>query len=86
MPISDESRRHLESFFVTEEEFVKLVMDRDLPDGRFIALLENKVVFDECTNPPHGEVIGEVIEQISLQDKAAGRLLISGTGNRITLF
>jgi len=70
---------------VTEEEFTKLVVDRELEDGRYISLLDNKIVFDECTDPPHGEIIIEIITQICIQDRAAGSLFIAGTGNRIDL-
>jgi len=84
-PIADESRRRLESFKVTENDFVELVIDRELADGRFIALEDNRIIFDEYTKPPHGEIIAEVIEQIGAQDRAGGRLLMGGTGNRIAL-
>lgn len=83
--IPHDCRRRLESFSVTEEDFIQLVIKNELTDGQFIELLDNKVIFDEYTKPPHGEIIGEVIEQIGIQDRAGGRLLMSGTGNRITL-
>jgi hypothetical protein len=84
-PISEEARQQLESFNVTEEEFTQLVVDRELEDGRYISLLDNKIVFDECTKSPHGEIIMEIGAQIGLQDRAAGSLFIAGTGNRIAL-
>ena len=70
---------------MTEEEFTQLVVDRELEDGRFISLLDNKIVFDEWTNSPHGAIIMEISAQISLQDRAAGSLFIAGTGDRITI-
>jgi hypothetical protein len=84
-PISEEARKQLESFNVTDEEFTELVVDRELEDGRYISLLDNKIIFDECTNSPHGEIIMEIGAQIGLQDRAAGSLFIAGTGNHITL-
>jgi len=71
---------------VTEEEFTQLVVDRELEGGRYIALWDNKIVFDECTNPPHGEIIMEIGTKISLIDRGAGSLFIAGTGNRINSF
>lgn len=71
---------------MTEEEFTQLVVDRELEGGRYISLSNNKIVFDECTNPPHGEIIMEIGTQISLQDRGAGCLFIAGTGNRINSF
>ena len=84
-PISEEAREHLESFYVTEDEFTQLVVDKELEDWRYISLLDNKIVFDECTNPRQGEIITEITAQIRDQDRAAGSLFIGGTGNRITL-
>jgi hypothetical protein len=71
---------------VTDEEFTELVVDRELEDGRYISLLDNKIVFDECTKFPHREIIMEIGAQISLQDRAAGSFFIAGTGNRITIY
>jgi hypothetical protein len=70
---------------VTEEEFIQLVVDRELEDGRYISWLDIKIVFDECTKSPHGEIIMEIGEQICLQDRAAGDLFVAGTGNCIIL-
>jgi hypothetical protein len=84
-PISEEVRKQLHSFPVTDEEFTELVVDKELENGRYISLLDNKIVFDECTESPHGEIIMEIAAQIGIQDRAAGSLFIAGTGNRITL-
>ena len=62
-----------------------MVVDRELEDGRFISLSDNKIVFDEWTNSPHGAIIMEIGTQISLQDRAAGSLFIAGTGDHITI-
>jgi hypothetical protein len=85
-PISEEARKQLESFNVTDDEFTELVVDSELEGGRYISLLDNKIVFDEYTNSPHGEIIMEIVLQIFLQDRAAGSLFIAGTGNRITFY
>lgn len=71
---------------MTEEEFTQLVVDGELEGGRYISLSDNKIVFDECTDPPHGELIMEIDTQIGLQDRAAGSLFIAGTGNPINFF
>ena len=68
---------------MTDEEFTELVVERELR-RRYISLLDNKIVFDECTKSPHGEIIMEIGAQIGLQDRAAGSLFIARTGNRIT--
>lgn len=85
-PIPAELRHRLESIYVTEDEFIKLVVDRECPDGRYISLVDNKIVLDECTNPPHGALIFAIASQIGSQDAAGGHLLIGGTGDRITPF
>ena len=84
-PISADARTHLDSFIVSEDEFVKIVVESELADSRFISLEDNKIKFDEHTIPPHGEIITEIQTQIGMQDRAGGSLFIGGTGNRITL-
>jgi hypothetical protein len=37
---------------VTDEEFTELVVDREVEDGRYISLLDNIIVFDECMKCP----------------------------------
>ena len=70
---------------MTDEEFTKLIVDRKLQERIYISLLDNKIVFDEYTKSPHGEIIMKVDAPISLQDRATGSLFIARIGNCITL-
>ena len=63
-----------------------MVIDKELEYSRFIYLEDNKIIFDELTDPPHGEIISEVTIQIGTQDRAGGDLFNAGTGNRMFLF
>ena len=50
-----------------------------MPKSRYIYLDQGKIKFDECTKPPHAEVIAEVLFQIISQDRPF-RLFDGGTG------
>ena len=84
--IPSDARSRLDSFRVSGDEFARMVIDEELEYSRFIYLKDNKIIFDQCTDPPHGEIIGEVTIQIGMQDRAAGGLFSAGTGNRASLF
>jgi hypothetical protein len=50
-------------------------------------LEDNKIIFDECTDPPHAEIIGNVMSQITMQDwPASAGEFVSGSSNRASLF
>ena len=85
LPIPSNARQHLDSFHVSADEFSRMVIDTEFEHSRFISLEDNKIIFDECTDLPHGEIIGEVIIQIGMQDRASGRMFLVGTGNRTNL-
>ena len=63
-----------------------MVIDKELEYSRFIYLEDNRIIFDELRDPPHGEIINEVSIQIGMQDRAGGDLFSGGTGNRMSLF
>ena len=76
-PIPMDARQKLEEFQLTSDDFYRLVTARELPKARFIYLDQGKIRFDECTLPPHGQVIVEIVVQIALQDRPFG--LFDGT-------
>jgi hypothetical protein len=75
---------HLEKFTLSSDEYYALVTKRELDCGRFIFLDEGKIRFDHVTLSPHGEIIGEVSQQIAVQDRPH-RLFFSGTGNSMSI-
>jgi hypothetical protein len=83
--IPGDARERLDSFRVSGDEFSRMVVDKELEHSRFIYLEDNKIIFDECTDPPHGEIIIEVMMQIGMQDRAWGNLFSAGTGNRMSV-
>lgn len=85
-PIPEDARRQLAKYTVSSDEFARLVIEPELEKGRFISLHNGHIEFDECTLPPHGEIISEVMWQIESQDRLGGDLFLGGTGNRISLF
>lgn len=84
--IPDDARERLDSFRVSGDEFAHMVIDKELEYSRFIYLEDNRIIFDELRDPPHGEIINEVSIQIGMQDRAGGDLFSGGTGNRMSLF
>jgi hypothetical protein len=84
--IRDEDYNLLQRFKVSEDEFVKLVVNPELPGSQAIYLENNRIIFNEIPNDPYGQVIIEINNQIYTQDSAAGEYLICGTGNRTTIF
>jgi hypothetical protein len=64
-----------------------MVIAKELEYSRFIYLEDNKIIFDECTDPPHAEIICNMVSQtLKMQDWPAGELFVSGSGNRASLF
>ena len=78
-PIPTAARERLEEFTLDSDQFRRLVTARELPKSRYIYLDEGKIKFDEWTQPPHAEVIVEVLVQIAMQDRPF-RLFDGGTG------
>ena len=74
----------LSNMFITSEEFLRLVVCKELTKGRYVYLKDGRIGFNEFTIPPHGEVIGEVLLQIGIQDRQFG-LFESGSGNGRTI-
>jgi hypothetical protein len=78
-PIPPVAREKLDEFLLDSDQFYRLITARELPKARFIYLDEGKIKFDEWTQPPHAEVIIEVVEQIAMQNRPF-RLFDGGTG------
>ena len=78
-PIPTAARERLEEFTLDSHQFYRLVTTRETAKSRYIYLDEGKIKFDEWTQPPHAEVIGEVLEQIGMQNRPF-RLFGGGTG------
>lgn len=78
-PIPHEARRKLEEFEVECDEFYRLVTAREFPKSRYIYLDDWKIKFDLYTQPPHGEVIMEIADQIAVQNRPF-KLFYAGTG------
>ena len=76
------ARERLEEFTLDSDQFHHLVTARELPKSRYIYLDEGKIKFDEWTQPPHAEVIGEVLVQVAMQDRPF-RLFDCGTGGGV---
>ena len=74
----------LSEFTLSTEQFYALVIEKELPKGRFIYLENGQIKFDEWTMPPHAEIIGEVMAQISRQDVM--HLWESGSGGSTYVF
>jgi hypothetical protein len=76
----------LQSLYVSQTQFIKLVVDPELPGSQGIYLQDNHILFKKPQKDPHGQIIGDVIYQISNQDVTMGKYLMGGTGNRIIIF
>ena len=72
------ARHTLDAFTLTSNQYYRLITDRELAHGQFISLDYGKLIFDEYTLPPHGEVIMEISEQISIQNRP--KLFQASTG------
>jgi hypothetical protein len=86
LPIPNEARQYLDTFHVSADEFCHMVVEKELPHSRFIYLEDNKIIFDECTGAPRGEIICEMIYQIGAQDRSNGEIFIASSGNRTSLY
>jgi len=76
--IPETARHTLDAFTLTSDQYYSLITDRELPRGQFISLDNGKLIFNEYTLPPHGEVIMEIGEQISIQNRP--KLFQASTG------
>lgn len=71
----------MESYEVTAEEFEKLITNRQFQC--YTALIDDKINFDELPGPPHGEIIGEMIQLLGrqLNDPNRVKILITASDN-----
>lgn len=74
--IPDEIMAKLSEFDVDAKTFQQLVT---IKEAKFIYLEDGRICFDELTLPPHGEIIGEVLDQINSQN--VPKIFRGGTGN-----
>jgi hypothetical protein len=80
-PIPPPLMSKLDSFVVDSETFLRMTRVKELNSGRYIFLEDGKIKFYTYTQPPHAEIIGRVLRQISRQDVAD--LFIDGSGGGI---
>jgi hypothetical protein len=83
-PIPTSLLAKLDSFAVDSDTFLRMTRVKELNGGRYIYLEDGKIKFFTFTQPPHAEVIGRVLRQISRQDTAD--LFIDGSGGGILFF
>ena len=69
-PIPTPIMAKLDSFTVDSDTFLRMARIKELNGGRYIYLEDGKIKFFTFTKPPHAEVIGRVLRQISRQDTA----------------
>jgi hypothetical protein len=83
-PIPSSLLAKLDSFAVDSDTFLRMTRVKELNSGRYIYLEDGKIKFFTFTQPPHAEVIGRVLRQISRQDTAD--LFIDGSAGGILFF
>jgi hypothetical protein len=76
--IPEDALARLEEFTIDVPTFSILVTKREMEKGRYIYLEDGKIKFDTYTQPPHAEVINDVMMQIARQNDNP-RLFIGGT-------
>lgn len=74
--VPDEIMTKLSEFIIDSKTFRHLAT---MKEAKFVYLEDGLIRFDECTLPPHGEVIVEVVKQIEAQNVPT--LFRGGTGN-----
>lgn len=77
-PIPNSLLTKLNSYTVDSDTFLALDKAKERVGARYLYLEDGKIRLDTYTQPPHAEVIGEILRQIAIQDNV--RLLISGSG------
>lgn len=77
-PIPRPIMAKLDSFTIDSDTFLGMTRIKELNRGRYIYLEDGKIKFFTFTQPPHAEVIGRVLRQISRQDTAD--LFVDGSG------
>jgi len=82
--IPENALRTLETYTLTSPEFYALVTDRELPGGNHIYLDNACIIFDTYTQPPHAEIIGNIIIQVA-SCNCNPRLFDAGTGGTVNM-
>ncbi len=83
-PIPTSILAKLDSFTVDSNTFLRMTRIKELDGGRYIYLEDGKIKFFTFTQPPHAEIIGRVLRQISRQDTAD--LFIDGSGGGMLIY
>ena len=78
LPLPRAARHRLDAFTLTSDQYYVLVANRERPHGILVSLEDGKLVFDECTLRPHGQVITEIGHQIYAQNQP--ELFVSSIG------
>jgi hypothetical protein len=80
--ISPELRKKVEAFEVTMAQFDKITRNRQFQ--RYVAFIDGRIRFDELSQAPHGEIIGELVQIISHQltgpNGLSALLMVSANG------
>jgi len=77
--IPDDIIAKLSEFIIDSNTFHRLVTNKESEKTRFVYLEDGRIRFDEYTQPPHGEILTEVLEQIAAQN--IPKIFRSGSGN-----
>ena len=80
-PVDEEDMAVVTSVNVSEEDFLKLTETRQL--GKYIALIDYRIRFDELPLPPHGEIISYMSDYLSgvFQTGSAANVLFGAADN-----
>ena len=77
-PVPNSILSKLNTYTIDSDTFLALDKAKERVGGRYLYLEDGKIRLDTYTQPPHAEVIGEILRQITIQDNV--HLLISGSG------
>src|SRR5436309_2371934 len=67
-PVPSSLLTKLNNFTVDNDTFLALDKAKERVGGRYLYLEDGKIRLDTYTQPPHAEVIGEILRQITIQD------------------
>jgi hypothetical protein len=81
--IPENALRKLQTYTLTSPEFYALVTDRELAGGNHIYLDNGRIIFDTYTQPPHAEIIGNIVIQVASRNRNPN-LFDVGTGGSMS--
>jgi len=82
--IPENALRRLQAYTLTSPDFYTLVTDRELAGGHHISLDNGRIIFDTHTQPPHAEIIGDIVTQLQFRNRNP-KLFDVGTGGNVNL-